>query len=246
MIKEELLEKYLQYLKLTTIERDYKEVCERAARANLSYVDFMEQLFGEEVAFRKERLIKKRIIEARFPLVKTIDAYDFSCPQKIHKKQILNLLDLRFIEEKSNVLIVGPAGVGKTHIALAIGYQATSNGIRTLFTTAINLINHLVASLSDNSFMKALKTYTSLPLLIIDELGFLPIDKQGSELLFQVISSRYERGSIIVTTNLAFRDWGRIFNNDNTLASAIVDRLVHHSEIVKIEGESYRVKNKKR
>ena len=123
-----------------------------------------------------------------------------------------------------------------------MGYQACLAGIRTLFTTAMNLINHLSASLADNSFLKTMKSYKTPQLLIIDELCFLPVDKQGAELLFQVISDRYERGSIVITTNRAFRDWGSILNNDNNLASAVIDRLIHHGMLVQIKGESYRLK----
>jgi len=137
---------------------------------------------------------------------------------------------------------MGPPGTGKTHIALSLGYQACQAGIKTLFTTAMNLINHLSASLADNSFLKTMKLYKSPQILIIDELGYLPVDKQGAELLFQVISDRYECGTIVVTTNRAFRDWGSILNNDNTLASAAIDRLIHHGALVQIKGDSYRIK----
>ena len=154
----------------------------------------------------------------------------------------MNLFDLKFIEEKNNIIFMGPPGTGKTHLSLALGYQACLNKIKTRFTSAMNLINQLSASVADNSFIKTMKTFTSPQLLIIDELGYIPVDRQGAQLLFQVISNRYECGSIIITTNKAFRDWGTLLNDDNTLASAIIDRLIHHGVLVQIKGDSYRIK----
>jgi DNA replication protein DnaC len=242
MMKMEKLKELLLTLRLKAMAEILEQTLHKAQTDNLSPIDILTLLASQEISARQERLVKTRISQAQFPVVKTLDAFDFSFPKSINKSLILNLFDLHFIEEKHNVIIMGPPGTGKTHLALALGYQACLQGIKTRFTTAMNLINLLSASLADNSFIKALKTFTSPRVLIIDELGFLPVDKQGAELLFQVISNRYECGSIVISTNRAFRDWGKILNEDNTLASATIDRLVHHGTLVQIKGDSYRVK----
>lgn len=242
MTKIEKLKELLLTLRLNAMAEILEETLKKTQTDNLSAVDILSILASQEIAARQERLVKTRITQAKFPLIKTLDAFDFSFPKSINKSLILNLFDLHFVEEKQNVIIMGPPGTGKTHLALALGYQACLQGLKTCFTTAINLINILSASLADNSFLKSMKIFTSPRVLIIDELGFLPVDKQGAELLFQVISNRYECGSIVITTNRAFRDWGKILNEDNTLASAAIDRLVHHGTLVQIKGDSYRVK----
>ena len=188
--------------------------------------------------------IENRIRHAKIPVIKTIEDFNFSYPNKIPKQLILSLLSGRFIDEKKNIIFIGPPGVGKTHVAAALTHQSCLNDYSCCFTTTINLIHELNASLSDNTFLKCLNRFKKYQLLVIDELGYLPVDKKGCDLFFQVISNRYEMGSIIITTNRSFREWGEIFNGDATLAGAIIDRLIHHSEVIKIEGESFRVKRR--
>jgi len=241
-MKIEKVKKALLTLKLKAMVDILEETLHKAEKENLSVLDILYILASQQIASRQERLIKTRITQARFPVIKTIDAFDFSFPKSVNKSQTMILFDLNFVEKKETAIFMEPPGTGKTHLALALSYQACLQGFKTLFTTTMNLINQLSASLSDNSFLRTMKSFTSPQLLIIDELGYLPVDKQGAELLFQVISNRYECGSIVITTNRAFQDWGKILNNDNTLASAIIDRLVHHGVLVQIKGGSYRAK----
>ena len=238
------VEKMLEYLNLKTGLKNLRGILDAAGNDNLSHEAFLTRLLSEECSAKYERQIQCRVAQARFPAVKTIDNFDFQHPASIPRPKILAALDLSFIDTAGGLVFIGPTGVGKTHLALAIGYKAATRGVRTLYTRAVDMINHMIASQADHSLHKAIKVYSSPALLVIDEVGYLPFDKQGSDHFFNVISSRYEKGSVVLTTNRPFKDWGKIFH-DNTVASAIIDRLVHHSEVIKIEGGSYRVKDRK-
>ena len=180
---------------------------------------------------------------ARFPVIKTLDQFNWTWPKKINRLQVKNLFRLSFIQDKSNVIFLGGVGLGKTHLASAQGYAACLKGCTVLFATAVDIINTLIAAQAAGRLKQELKKYTRPVLLVVDELGFLPIDKAGADLLFQVISLRYEQGALVITSNRVYKDWPEIFNNDSTLTSALLDRLLHHAETVVIEGKSYRMKD---
>lgn len=239
------LTKELFYLKLPYIRENHEAVSQLAARKQWTHIHYLSELVKQESNLRRDRTIQRRIRMARFPVIKTLDQFNWSWPRKINQAQVQNLFHLKFIEDKSNVIFIGGVGVGKTHLASALGYQACLKGNTVLFASAIDIINNLVTAQHAGRLKQELKKYLKPVLIIIDELGYLPIDKNGADLLFQIISARYERGSIIITTNRVFKDWPKIFNNDSTLTSALLDRLLHHTEAVVIEGKSYRMKEVK-
>jgi len=229
---------------LTHTAENYKELLDTAVREDFSHKKFLEQLFESEVACRHERTVARLVKQAHFPSIKTIDTFDWAHPTKIPKNLILNAMQIDFVEKKAHLIFLGRGGLGKTHLAQAIGYAACQKEIRTLWTTAADMINHLVASKSDHSLERALRKYCRPQLLVCDELGYLPLDKEGRDLFFQVISKRSETGSVVLTTNKAFREWGEVFQ-DNAVATAIAERLIEHGELIKIEGSSYRVKKRR-
>lgn len=240
---QSLLDQHLRYLKLSFMQDNYQNLAAQAAKKHGSHLDYLEKLADGEACLRRDRSIERRIRLARFPVIKTLDQFNWSWPKKINRLQVQNLFRLNFIKDKSNVIFLGGVGLGKTHLASALGYAACLKGNSVLFAIAIDVINTLTAAKAAGRMKQELKKYTRPALLILDELGFLPIDKAGADLLFQVISLRYEQGALIITSNRAFKDWPEIFNNDSTLTSAILDRLLHHAETVVIEGKSYRMKD---
>ena len=237
------LEENLRMLGLPFMADNYNQLASKAARDALGHVDYLARLTEGEFNLKKDRATVRRIKCARFPVVKTLDQFSWSWPKKINKMAIQNLFRLKFMEDKANIIFLSTVGLGKTHLATALGYTACLAGKSVLFATAVDTINTLAAAQAANRLKIELKKYLSPSLLILDELGYLPIDKHGADLLFQVISQRYERGSTIITSNRAYKQWPEIFNNDSTLTSAILDRLLHHAETMVIEGPSYRMKD---
>jgi DNA replication protein DnaC len=235
----------LAELKLHRIAEIYQEVLNEAARKQSSMLDVLATLIGEEVAVRRGRALQNRIKRACLPPRKTLEGYDFTWPKRIPKQSILRLFDCDFVAQHACAVFIGPTGTGKSHLLNALGYTACEKGISVRFTRVVDMINDLIAMQRRGTLQKALREYTRPQLLLLDELGYLPIDKRGADLLFQVVAARYEFGSVVVSTNRAFRDWGTTFDVDNTLASAMIDRLMHHGEPIVIRGESYRMKDKK-
>lgn len=238
------LDDALDYLRLLRLKATWREACSRAAKEEQGYEAFLSALVLEEASAAWEKTVRYRFQAARLPQIKTIDHFDFAHPRKINRQMILDWLDLRFIERSTNLLLLGPSGVGKSHLALAVAHRACTAGVSTRFVLAVDLVNELRAAHKRGTFARCLAQYTRPRLLVLDELGYLPLDKGGADLLFQVITKRYERGSIVLTTNLAFKQWDQVFGNVTT-ASAVLDRLLHHAEVLNIEGNSYRLKDRK-
>ncbi len=238
------LHQQLGYLNLPFMQEHCEPLAQQAAQSQWSHVDFLRRLVEGETAARQDRARQRRIQQARFPVLKTLEQFDFTWPVKINRLAVQNLFRLKFIQDKANAVIVGGVGLGKSHLCIALGYAAAVAGFRVRFTTAIDIVNTLAAAHNAGRLAAELKKYTRPDLLVVDEVGYLPIDKHGADLLFQIISQRYECGSIILSTNKVFKHWPSIFNNDATLTSAILDRILHHAETIVIEGKSYRMKDR--
>jgi len=238
------LDRDLAELKLAEIAYGYREVLDEAARKGSSMLEVLATLFGLELAAREQRALQRRLRLARLPKPKTVTEYDFSFPKRISKAVILRLFDCDFIAEHGCAVLIGPTGTGKSHLLTALGYRAAELGHTVLHTRVVDMINHLTTAQIKGRLGTTLRTYVRPSLLLLDELGYLPIDKRGADLLFQVVAARYETGSIVLSTNRPFREWGTLFDMDNTLATALIDRLMHHGEAIVIQGDSYRMRGK--
>jgi len=239
------LEQDLGDLKLFRIAEIYKEVLDEAARKGSTPLQILAVLIGAEAAAREQRALQRRIHHARLPKMKALEEYDFTFPKRIPKQTILRLFDCDFVACHGCAIFIGPSGTGKTHILTALGYTACQKGISVRFTRVVDMINALTTAHINGTLGKVLRAYTKPELLLLDELGYLPIDKRGADLMFQVVAARYEAGSIVISTNRPFKDWGAVFDVDNTLATALIDRLMHHGEAIVIRGDSYRMKDKR-
>lgn len=236
------LDAQLDSLHLSHVKSHYQAFATTAAQKQLSHLEYLAELIEGEATLRENRAIERRIKKARFPVLKAMEDFEWTWPKKINRPQIQNLFRLAFIATNTNVVFISTVGLGKTHISLALGRAACIAGHSVLFTTAVDIINTLAAAQSAGRLKREIGRYLKPNLLIVDELGYLPIDKHGADLLFQIISQRYERAPMVITTNRAYKHWSQIFNNDSTLTSAILDRVLHHVDTIIIEGKSFRTK----
>lgn len=243
---DEQLGALLRELGLGFFAENFTAAVAAAAENGVPYAELLASLARGEREARFGRSVQRRLRQARLPFLRTMDGFDWTHPRSINRAQVEQLMRLEFLKDKGNVLILGPVGVGKTHIASCLARKACEKGVATLFVQAVDIVNDLSAACAANRLLHGLRKYTSPALLCIDELGYLPLDDRGAQLLFQVCSKRYEKSSTIVTTNTEPKKWGAIFNGNAMTASAILDRLLHHSTEVVIDGESYRARERAR
>jgi DNA replication protein DnaC len=235
-----LLNHRLKSLRLPTVLREYGKLAKQAAAEGLDHVQFLARLIELEMIDRERRMIERRIKAAKFPAVKSLDSFDFKAIPTLNKMQVLELARCEWVERRENVIALGPSGTGKTHIALGLGLSACQKGLSVGFVTAAALVHELMEARDERRLLRLQKQVVSHKLLIIDELGFVPLSKTGAELLFELISQRYERGATLITSNLPFDEWTETFGSER-LTGALLDRLTHHVNILEMNGDSYRL-----
>ncbi len=245
MTTVERLQGTLNTLGLKAVEARLEGLLEQAAKKEPSYADFLDELLGCEVDARRSRYLRARLQLAHLPFLKTFDQFDFTFQPSIDERQVRELRTLRFVHEASNVIFLGPPGVGKTHLSVALAEASIQAGFGAYFMTAHDIVGDLGRAYREGRLDRRMRVYLAPKVLIIDEMGYLPLDELGATIFFQLVSARYERGSIILTSNKSYGDWGSIFG-DPIIATAILDRLLHHSTTINIRGESYRLKDRRR
>ena len=246
-LQHERIQQACTQLRLETMAEQYSMLAARAAANQLTFVDFFEALLKGAIDAKHTRTRAVLQRTAGFPVLKTLEEFDFTFAHGVAKKSIMELASMVFVERAENIVLLGASGLGKTHLAIALGYIATQMGIKTRFVCAADLLIALAAAARQDRLADFLKRNIMLPrLLIIDEVGYLPLAREDANLFFQVIAKRYEKGSLIVTSNLPFGQWDQTFANDPTLTAALLDRLLHHSHVLQIRGESYRLKDKRK
>jgi DNA replication protein DnaC len=240
-----LLEHHLKALRLPTILREYDKVAQQCAAEDVDYPRFLLRLTEQELLDRERRATERRVRQAKFPVLKSLDSFDFLAIPSLNKAMVLELARSEFIARRENALLLGNSGTGKTHIALALGLAACQKGYRVRFTTAAAMVHELIEAKDEKRLLRYQKQMAAYELLIVDELGFVPLSKTGAELLFEVFSQRYERGSTMVTSNLPFQEWTEILGSER-LTGALLDRLTHHVHILEMNGDSFRLKQSRK
>ena len=240
-----LLEEHLKALRLPTFLREYDKLARECAAEGADYPRYLLRLSELELLDRDRRATERRIKAAKFPVVKTLDTFEFPALPKLNKKLVLELARCEFIDRRENVLALGNSGTGKSHLALALGMAACQGGYRVRFTTAAALVNELLEARDERRLLRFQKQLAKQDLLIVDELGYVPLSKTGAELLFEVFSQRYEQSSTMVTSNLPFNEWTEILGSER-MTGALLDRLTHHVHILEMNGDSFRLKQSKR
>ena len=237
---ELLLAHHLKTLRLPTFLREYDKQARICAAEGVDHVRYLARLTELELIDRERRMVERRIKAAKFPAAKSLDSFDFKAIPSLNKMMVLDLARCEWIERKENVIALGPSGTGKTHVALGLGLAACQKGLPVAFVTAASLVHELMEARDEKRLMRLQRQLAKVKLLIIDELGFVPLSKTGAELLFELISQRYERGSTLITSNLPFEEWTETFGTER-LTGALLDRLTHHVNILEMNGESYRL-----
>ena len=246
-LQAERITEACEALGLSGMANQYDALAQAAAKAESSYTDYLEHCLKAEQQARQQRSRTVLVKMAGFPAIKLLDDYNFRFAVGAPKKQIQALSSLAFVERKENIVLLGPSGVGKTHLAIALGYLATQAGLKTRFMTAADLMLQLDTAQRQGRLKPVMQRSVNGPsLLIIDEIGYLPMNKDQANLFFQVIAKRYEKGSIILTSNLSFGQWDETFAGNTTLTSAMLDRILHHSHVIQIKGDSYRLREKRK
>jgi DNA replication protein DnaC len=240
-----LLEHYLTQLRMPTMVREYRKLGEQCAKEGTTFEVFLLRLVESEMVDRERRATERRIKAAKFPVSKSLETYNFLDLPTLNKKLVVELARCEWIGRRDNVLALGNSGTGKTHIGLALGLAACQQGFRVRFTTAAALVHELIEARDEKRLLRYQKQLARQELLIVDELGFVPLSKTGAEMLFEIISQRYERSSTLVTSNLPFAEWTEVLGSER-LTGALLDRLTHHVHILEMNGESYRLKNSKK
>jgi DNA replication protein DnaC len=240
-----LLEHYLKQLRLPSMVREYRKLGEQCAQEGATFEVFLLRLVEQEMMDRERRATERRIQAAKFPVTKGLETFDFLAIPSVNKKLVVELSRCEWISQRENVLAMGNSGTGKTHIGLALGLAACQQGFRVRFTTAAALVHELIEARDEKRLLRYQKYLSRRDLLIVDELGFVPLSKTGAEMLFEILSQRYERASTLVTSNLPFAEWTEVLGSER-LTGALLDRLTHHVHILEMNGDSYRLKNSKR